>query len=85
MDASTKFMIQYGAGRTIKIYHQLTKRCICKGPVNSSKQLEVVAKDSCDPDQCAIKLTNIHDLDDWLIDVLEFYFELDTEEMRSEP
>ena len=74
-DESTKFTIQYGAGDAIKIYHVLTKKCICKGPVGSFMQL-VVAKDSCDPDQCSINLTKIQDLNNWLLlDDLQLYFE----------
>ena len=65
---STKFTIQYGIGFTVKIYHELTKQCICKGPFDSSK---VVAKDSCDPDECSIELTKIQDLDNWLMEDLE--------------
>ena len=65
-DESTKFTIQYGAGHTFKIYHDMTNKCICRGLVDSSKLL-VVAKDSCDPGQCSINLTKIQDLNDWLL------------------
>ena len=84
-DASTKFTIHYGIGFTVKIYHELTKQCICKGPFDSPKPL-VVAKDSCDPDECSIELTKIEDLGNWLMEDLqdfELYFTLRTDYMRS--
>ena len=74
-DESTKFRILHGAGHTIQIYHDMTNKCICKGTVDSSTKL-VVAKDSCDPDQCSINLTKIQDLNDWLLlDDFQLYFE----------